>query len=148
MGGAAAFFGAGTSNHQTDFFSADGPNETHAIGLNDVTSLQFSGALSLGPLAGAPSPWTLSLGSWLLAQDRPAGLSAIAVTDARSDPGGAGLLAEFEVEGDPRVGEFAVASLASAAGVGAGAADDCLACDGAGVEAGAVGGLDQDLAVG
>jgi hypothetical protein len=51
------------------------------------------------------------------------------------------------MEGEFAVAELAVASLATGAGVGAGAADDRLAGDGAGVETGAVGGLDQDLPV-
>lgn len=46
--GRCRFFGAGTSNHQTDFFSADGPNETHAIGLNEVTSLLPAGTYQFG----------------------------------------------------------------------------------------------------
>ena len=46
--GRCRFFGTGTSNHQTDFFSADGPNETHAIGLNEVTSLLPAGTYQFG----------------------------------------------------------------------------------------------------
>ena len=46
--GRCRFFGAGTSNHQTDFSSSDGSGETHSIGLDEVTTLLPAGTYQFG----------------------------------------------------------------------------------------------------